>query len=178
MGHLYSVRGLSLDDLKRVKELDEMSGNGVSQWVEDLEPDEISDYAYGLFKNRELVGYATVGYADDVCPEIQAHPEYHNEQLLLSDVFIEPIERHQGLGRIMVFEAIWARLMYDRDATQVYANLMCDNLMPFYKTLGFQWCNPDDQHYVITISREDFAKNRKNFILGELNYDEHNEPGL
>ena len=80
----YSVRGLTLSDLESVEKLDELSGDGVSQWVGDLEEDEISDYAWGLFHNDELIGYCTTGEADDAPDDMQKHPGYDNMQLILS----------------------------------------------------------------------------------------------
>ncbi len=150
----YSVRGLALSDLESVEKLDELSGDGVSQWVGDLEEDEVSDYAWGLFYKDELIGYCTTGEADDDPGDMQKHPGYDNMQLILSDVYVKPEYRKQGLGTYMCVTAMHNRFEIEGPyANYIYATLLYDELIAFYGEFGFDWIDGPD--YAIVASKED-----------------------
>lgn len=152
------VRPFTAADEAAVIEMDKASGNCVAQWVneDDLPNEKISDYAYGIFENETLIGYATIGYADD-CPEdIENTPCYHNEQLMLSDVYVLPEKRHNGYATRLCMEAMLYRFALESENTDhVYAALLNDNLIKFYGKLGFKWCNQDNKEYYIMVSKAD-----------------------
>ena len=103
---LFTVNLLSIKDLQSVRSMDASSGFQVEQWLEDN-----SEYAWGIFKNGtdELIGYCTIGYADDVGDTIERHPEHTNDSLLLSDVYIDPQFRNKGYGVKLITEVIHNR---------------------------------------------------------------------
>lgn len=128
-----STRALTEEDAEAVFMLDEKSGFCVSQWLDDN-----TDYAWGIFKGNQIVGYCTTGCADD-CPfSIENHPLHTDDSLLLSDVFILPEYRHQGYGKRMIKEAIFHRWELDHVQNTVFLTVMYDDLVSFYQTIGFQ----------------------------------------
>lgn len=82
-----TVKLLTMKELHSVRFMDVVSDFYVEQWLE-----ENTDYAWGIFKNEtdELMGYCTIGYADDTSDIIEKHPEHTDDSLLLSDVYIKP----------------------------------------------------------------------------------------
>ena len=51
--------------------LDFISCFSVAEWLDDN-----TDYAWGIFKNDELIGYCTIGIADDMDAIVESHPEH------------------------------------------------------------------------------------------------------
>lgn len=139
------VRPLTVHDLNQVEVMDEMSGNDVSQWVTDLEVGEQNDYSWGMFLGNEMIGYCTIGGADDVCDEIKKYPGYNNNSLLLSDVYIKPEFRGNGYGSLMVDEVIKKRTEIEKEL--VFITLLHDGLSHFYEKLDFRWCY--EQEYLM-----------------------------
>lgn len=123
------VRKLTGKDHTNVSEMDEESGFFVAQWLEDLEADEEASVDYGLFLNGNIIGYCTLGYADDLSIVKD------NDSHLLSDVYIKPAYRHKGYGSMMVTEAI--KQEYDCILHPIYLTFLHDDLEQFYKPLGF-----------------------------------------
>lgn len=132
------VGPLAYKDIEEVCELDEASGNHVAQWLEDLDDDEEEqDYAWGLFYDDKLVGYCSIGYADDCCDAISQYPGWNYNSLLLSDVFILPKYRRNGLGLHIVNEAVGQRTENEKELAFLVA--MYDSLRYFYEQAGFAW---------------------------------------
>lgn len=126
------TRALTEEDTETVFMLDEKSGNCASEWLD------ITDFAWGFFKEDQLVGYCTTGYADD-CPfSIENHPLHTDDSLLLSNVFILPEYRHYGYSSKMVTDAIHKRWESDREQNTVFLTVMYDDLVSFYQKIGFQ----------------------------------------
>ena len=73
--------------------LDFISCFSVAEWLDDN-----TDYAWGIFKNDELIGYCTIGIADDMDAIVESHPEHTVDSLCISDVYIEKRYRHKGYG--------------------------------------------------------------------------------
>ena len=127
-----SIRSLTLEDNYKVSKLDNMSGNFVEQWLEDND-----DYAWGLFKGKELIGYCTIGGADDCGKEITEYPGWTNDSLLLSDVFINPDHRRQGYATQMIDEVIKERTKEDKEL--VFLTVLYEDLVDLYEKVGFSY---------------------------------------
>ena len=125
---LFTVRVIEFQDLEAVKELDELSGNGVYDTIKDYE-EEVADYEYawGAFLNGELIGYCTLGGADE-------YDDAKDGDLCLSDVFIKEEYRGNGYGTALVEES----LKQHSESGNVFADLLDSNLMYFYGPLGFE----------------------------------------
>ncbi|WP_368191439.1 GNAT family N-acetyltransferase [Blautia sp. 1033sp1_1033st1_G9_1033SCRN_220408] len=137
------TRALTEEDADAVFMLDEKSGNCVSEWLDS------TDFAWGFFKEDQLVGYCTTGYADD-CPfSIENHPLHTDDSLLLSNVFILPEYRHQGYGKKMIKEAICHRWELDHVQNTVFLTIMYDDLVSFYQKIGFQVILPYEGDMVL-----------------------------
>ena len=138
---LFTVNLLSIKDLQSVRSMDASSGFQVEQWLEDN-----SEYAWGIFKNGtdELIGYCTIGYADDVGDTIERHPEHTNDSLLLSDVYIDSQFRNKGYGIKLITEVIHNRWELDGDKNTVYLIAMYDKLKYFYEKIGFKPINDSE----------------------------------
>lgn len=124
------VKPLSEEHRLEVEEIDDASGDYVSQWLEDNE-----DYAWGLFEGETLVGYCTIGYADDCCEKIEGYRGYTHDSLLLSDVFVLPDYRGHGYGSFLINEAV--KLRTENDKQLVFLTVMYDRLSHFYEPIGF-----------------------------------------
>ena len=126
-----TIRPLTNDDLIAVETMDNMSGFYVSQWLDGNE-----DYAWGIFDTNKLVGYCSIGDADDCCELIESHPAYDiNSSLLLSDVFILPEYRKNGYGSKLINHVIARRT--ETEKASIFLTAMRTELLSFYKKLGF-----------------------------------------
>lgn len=142
------TRALTYKDEEQIRQLDERSGNNVSQWFID-EDDYSEDYAYGLFTdNGQLIGYCTLGGADDCDGMIKDHPLYDDYSLLLSDVYVKPDYRRRNLGLYMVSSAIKQKLTKEGQ-TSVFLTLLYDELGRFYEKLGFEWCDETHEYAMV-----------------------------
>lgn len=147
---IIKVRGLTADDYEAALELDGMSGDSLADsYFDNLEQGETSDYAWGLFVDGKLVGYCSIGYADCVTKMIQKHPHFKDtcDQLLLSDVYVQPLYRSNCLGQYLVSEALRSR--WDIEGPNVswaYLTVLHDDLGHFYQKLGFEWCDASRQY--------------------------------
>lgn len=121
------VRQLTEKDEKQVEYLDIASGNYVGQWLED------EGYSWGIFENDILVGYCTMGAADDCCRAITDYPGWTFDSLLLGDVYVNPLCRHHGYATRMIEEVIKQKSGNEL----VFLTLMHDGLIEFYKKFGF-----------------------------------------
>jgi len=126
-----NIRLLTVDDYEWVEILDELSGNWVGQWLEDN-----NDYAWGLFKEDELIGYCTIGYANDCCSTIENYSHWSHQSLLLNDVFVKRNYRHQGYASKMIDKVIKTRTLEEKEL--VFVALLHDGLIDFYEKLGFK----------------------------------------
>ena len=127
-----------------VIKIDNESGNNVHQWVKDIEKND-NDYSWGIYINDALIGYCTIGYADDVCSVIENHPLHKDEAYLLSDVYIKPEYRHNGYGLKLIIDTIQGRFEKE-EKHPVFLQVFYDDLKLFYKKAGFEWI-PDDDDY-------------------------------
>lgn len=132
----YVVKPLTSKDLKSTELLDEMSGFELQQWVETTEEND-DPFAWGIFEGDILAGYCSIGYADDTCSEIEEHPLYDSDSLLLSDVYVVPNYRHQGLADKMVKAAIKKRWELDGTEKPVFLVCIADRVAALYEKIGF-----------------------------------------
>lgn len=138
------VRPLNEKDMEQVEALDEKSGDYVAQWLD------CEDYAYGMFVDDKLIGYCTIGGADDVPDCIEKHRAYSDgHSLLLSDVYILPKYRHKLYGYMMVDNALFIRLEKEKGVKSVYLTLLYDELSNFYGKLGFKWVDETEQYAMV-----------------------------
>lgn len=139
-----TVRPFRYDDLTDVIKMDAKSGNYVQRWVEALKEDAYNDYSWGIYSGNILIGYCTIGYADDVCHTIAIHPLHNHESYLLSDVYITPEYRGCGFGLKLITEAIKGRFVRE-EPRPVFLELMYDRLKYFYQKAGFELL-PDEHN--------------------------------
>lgn len=145
---------LSIYQLSKVKTMDQMSGFCMEQWLDDN-----VDFAWGLFHNDKLIGYCSIGIADDADPLVEEHEAYKEDSsLLLSDVFILPEYRNQGYGSQMIKESIETRWKMDGEKNTVYLHAMGvtgdlsydEKLKSFYEKIGFSELCSDREIMVLT----------------------------
>lgn len=127
------TRNFTDDDRPQIRGIDDLSGDYVEEWIE-------SDGSFGIFNDEELVGYLTLGYADDCGPVIENHPAHTIDSCMLSNVYVRKEFRGMGLGQRMIDEAINVV-----DET-VYLSFIHDKLQSFYEKLGFELI--EDYHMV------------------------------
>lgn len=148
------VAPLSIYQLSKVKTMDQMSGFCMEQWLDDN-----VDFAWGLFHNDKLIGYCSIGIADDADPLVEEHEAYKEDSsLLLSDVFILPEYRNQGYGSQMIKESIETRWKMDGEKNTVYLHAMGvtgdlsydEKLKSFYEKIGFSELYSDREIMVLT----------------------------
>lgn len=132
----YVVKPLTSKNLESAKLLDEMSGFELQQWVETTEEDD-DPFAWGIFEGDILAGYCSIGYADDTCSEIEEQPLHDSDSLMLSDVYVVPNYRHQGLAEKMVKTAIQKRWELDGTEKPVFLVCVSDRVAALYEKIGF-----------------------------------------
>lgn len=134
MENKYEIRPLDEDDIDAVNELDLLSGNNV---IDMLDCD---GYAHGLFADGQLIAYCTVGGADG-CDSmlIEGHPCYDMDSLLLSDVFVLPEHRGNGVADAMLDHVL--NEISPNGEPSVFLQLLDDNLSILYSRHGFEWCD-------------------------------------
>ena len=150
----FYVRPLSENDRIQVKNMDQLSGFCVEQWIDAV------DFAWGIFKDDNLIGYCTIGIADDADPLVEEHEAYKaDSSLLLSDVFILPEYRNHGYGSQMIKESIETRWKMDGEKNTVYLHAMGvtgdlsydEKLKSFYEKIGFSELCSDREIMVLTV---------------------------
>lgn len=133
--HCFRVRALGEDDREQVELLDEKSGNDVA-WGIDSE-----EYAWGVFLEKELIGYCTLGGADNDCG-YEDFDEWTFDSLCLSDVFVKEEHRGKGAASALIEQALDKA---NSENESVFLTLLDDRLAEFYEKFGFR---PDDNFSV------------------------------
>mgnify|MGYP004434668429 CR=1 FL=1 len=147
------VRPFTYADLKDVIQMDDESGNYVTQWVENLEYEDDNNYSWGIYVDNILAGYCTIGYADDVCSVIKNHSLHSNESYLLSDVYVKPDYRHQGYGLQLITETLKGRFAKE-ETRPVFLQAFYNALKYFYNKAGFEYI-PNENDYTCMIYNPD-----------------------
>lgn len=138
------IRSLFSCDADQVRAMDDMSGFCLEQWLDD------DEYGWGVLYQNKLIGYCSVGGADDVGKDITDDSDYNScDSLLLSDVYVDPDYRRQGIGTYMLSHVL--------DKVQPeYATVYCCpsryELESFYKGVGFVLTDTSDS-LCITMKR-------------------------
>lgn len=122
------IRSLTEDDIKEVSLLDDLSDNGVVDMID------CEDYAWGIFVEKELIGYCTVGGAD--VGDYEDEAEWTYDSLLLSDVFICPEYRGNGYAKLLINYAL---KQANPDNEPVFLKVLDDRLATLYESLGFKY---------------------------------------
>lgn len=126
------IRPVRFTDLEAVKVLDELSGNSVFDMTDDEEAGvNEQDYTWGAFLNGELIGYCTLGGAEEFEDEFDI---YKDEDLCLGDVFIKGEYRGKGYGTELVIKSIATKTTHGES---VFATILDDDVLHFYESLGF-----------------------------------------
>lgn len=110
-------------------------------------PVEFEGYAYGIFENgTHLVGYCTLGSADIGMPKsVWSHPAYSKEEsLILSDVYIDPKYRRNGLAQKLIKEAIRQKYKANGKKSSVFLTCFEDYQKELYEKLGFSLIEEDN----------------------------------
>lgn len=129
------VKPLHYTDYTEICEMDKLSGFSVEEWVDEM--DENNTYSWGLYLLDKLIGYCTIGGADDVYYAITEHPKYTPEAHFLSDVFIRPEYRNHEYGIYMIRQAIAQRIAKEGEYP-VFLESMCGKLLSYYEKAGFE----------------------------------------
>lgn len=135
---MITVKPLNIKDIDEIRKMDNMSGFAVAQWSDYMDDD--NDYSFGIYDNDILMGYCTIGYADDVYYVIEQHPLYNSDDYLLSDVYMKPEYRHKGFGLQLITETIKQRFALE-SKQPVFLEVMYDELKNFYNKAGFTVIN-------------------------------------
>lgn len=141
----YLVRALTFSDKALIERMDKLSGNDVSQWFNDVD-DYAEDYAYGIFRGDKMVGYCTIGGADDCGKMIKNHALYSYDALMLSDVYVKPSYRKLGVGTQLVTTVVVNKLYTNGIDTIIYLTVLYDRLGKFYQKVGFKWCTDSEEY--------------------------------
>lgn len=138
------IRSLFSCDADQVKAMDEASGFCLEQWLGD------DEYGWGILYQNKLIGYCSVGGADDVGKNITDDPDYNSyDSLLLSDVYVDPEHRYQGVGTYMLSKVLEK---VQSECITVYCCPSSYDLESFYESVGFVLTDTSDS-LCITMKR-------------------------
>lgn len=117
-----TIRSLNENDRKQVEEIDQFSCRDVASMIDSV------DYAWGVFKNDELIAYCTMGGADELDVEDGAW--------LLSDLYVKEEYRNQGYASQLIDYVIEENV--PNHDHSVYLVCLDERLINFYENLGFK----------------------------------------
>lgn len=138
------IRSLFSCDADQVRAMDAASGFCLEQWLDD------DEYGWGVLYQNKLIGYCSVGGADDVGKNITNDPDYNSyDSLLLSDVYVDPERRRQGVGTYMLSKVLDK---VQSECITVYCCPSSYNLESFYEGVGFVLTDTSDS-LCITMKR-------------------------
>lgn len=133
------TRPLEIKDKSQIKQLDEINPNSqIFDFIEDILDEAntnniLQDYAYGIFIDDTLIGYATIGGAE----EVEEADDDENAELL-GDVFINDDYQRQGYGTMLV-----NYIINEHNISNIYGDILDVSLMGFYEPLGFELLTND-----------------------------------
>lgn len=135
-----NIRALTEKDTQIVEELEQKSDFMISGMIDS------DNYGYGIFDNEKLIGFCSIGCADTLSDEMD-EIGYRNydiaNDLLLSDVFIDPAYQNKGYGTMLIKNAIRLKQKSEKRITNIFITVLYDDVVPFYEKLGFEWVDQD-----------------------------------
>lgn len=133
---IMDVRALTEKDMQIVRELEQKSDFIISDMIDS------DNYGYGIFNNKKLIGFCSIGGADVLSDEMD-EIGYRNydiaNDLLLSDVFIDPAYQNKGYGTMLIKNAIRLKQKSEKKITNIFITILSDDIAAFYEKLGFEW---------------------------------------
>ena len=134
MSHIY-IRSLDENDYEQVANLDRASRASFYHFnVRDMLDAE--NYAHGIFVDNILVGYCTIGGAEEItyADDYEYSDTYGDEALLLGDVCVLPEYRGNGYASSLVGEV----RSKQNPNKSVFLDILDDRLSYFFGRLDFQ----------------------------------------
>lgn len=135
------VRALTEDDTKAVQEIESIAIESDCFEIGLSNALDSDDYAWGVFKNNTLIGVCSMGGAD--CTDdndIESHPSYTDDSVLLSDVYVIPEFRHKGNGQEFL-KTVFEMYQNTYQKQSIFIELLDSSLCKFYETLEFTKIN-------------------------------------
>ena len=125
------VRFITRKDIKAIQEIEKEAPFEISDILNEYDEEEEVAYALGVFDaDKQLVGFCTVGGAEDF-----HNLDNYDQAILLSDTYILEEKRHNGYGKELVNAAIYYAY---QEKKQIVLDLWNDEVIPFYKSFGFE----------------------------------------
>lgn len=125
------VRALEECDKEQVLKLDELSRSCLAEYLD------CNNYVWGIFNsNNELLGYCTLGGADDSTLGYSFYSYWTKDSLVLCDVFIKEDNRRKGLAIEMIKEVLKNA---NPDRESVFLTIVTDKLRRLYEKVGFKY---------------------------------------
>ena len=129
-GEYYNSWGVT-DNYESDRPLGDSSSFYVEQWLD-------SDIAWGIFDNKKLMGYCTLGCAD-CCDDLYGEDtDFTDNAYVLSDVYVDRKYRHNGYGSELIQSAIRETWQRDNSSECVYLSPINDCVANWYNALGFR----------------------------------------
>lgn len=119
------TRPLEMRDAEQIKQIDAEGDFEIYDFIEDMLEEGAQDYAYGVFLGDVLVGYCTIGGADEI-------EEAECDDELLGDVYVKEEYRSKGYAHKLVEYAL-----SEHSEHSIYADILYDELEAFYADFGF-----------------------------------------
>ncbi len=119
------VGPLTVADEEAVRRLDALSRNDVCSCLD------ADGFVWGVYVDSELVGYCTMGGAEDY----EGCNSWNSNALCLCDVFVDEKHRGKGYASLLVQEVI---SQCAKNGENVFITLLDDYLVSFYAPFGFR----------------------------------------
>lgn len=125
------VRALEELDAEQVSKLDKESYSHLLDYLDS------ENYVWGIFnETNELIGYCTIGGAEDSTTGYLYYPFWTKDSLILSDVFVSSKYRSKGYAIRMLNETL--KLANPNQYT-VFLTVLDDRLRRLYEKVGFKY---------------------------------------
>ena len=125
MIHRLTVRVLHESDYLQVAHLDSLSGSELAEMLD-------TEMVYGIFYRKRLVGYCSIGGADDPSMGYYQFPEWTMDSVVICDVFVLPEFRHCKFATLMLERIL------RKQTNPIFLTILDAKLQPFYEKFGFK----------------------------------------